>query len=156
MYVNKVFLYGNLTRDPELKALPSGSQVAEFGIATNRTYKDKDGAKKEEVDFHNIVSFGKQAEVIAQYLKKGRPIFVEGRIRTRSWESKDGTGKRYKTEIVLEQFQFGPSLRTQNGTDGTQNNTEGSPASSAPSSHESSATGIQYPQEEINAEDIPF
>lgn len=151
MYVNKVFLYGNLTRDPELKALPSGSQVAEFGIATNRVYKDKEGAKKEEVDFHNIVSFGRQAEVIAQYLKKGRPIFVEGRIRTRSWEAKDGTGKRYKTEIVLEQFQFGPSLR-----DGTGGGARQETQPSASAGKEEASSGIQYPQEEINADDIPF
>jgi len=155
MFVNKVFLYGNLTRDPELKALPSGSQVAEFGIATNRVYKDKEGAKKEEVDFHNIVSFGRQAEVIAQYLKKGRPIFVEGRIRTRSWEAKDGTGKRYKIEIVLEQFQFGPSLR-----DGTGASIGGGkPVSTSKTEepkNEAGGTGIEYPQEEINADDIPF
>lgn len=151
MNINKVFLYGNLTRDPELKALPSGSQVAEFAVATNRVYKDKNGAKQEEVDFHNIVSFGRQAEVIAQYLKKGRPIFIEGRIRTRSWEAKDGTGKRYKTEIVLEQFQFGPSLR-----DGTGGGARQEAQPSAPAGKEEASSGIQYPQEEINAEDIPF
>lgn len=151
MYLNKVILYGNLTRDPELKALPSGSQVAEFAIATNRTYKDKNGAKQEEVEFHNIVSFGKTAEVIAQYLKKGRPMYIEGRIRTRSWESKDGTGKRYKTEIVLENFQFGASAspRTQN-EQGTKERGSDTDQASAPSS------GIQYPQEEINVDDIPF
>ena len=154
MYLNKVFLYGNLTRDPELKALPSGSQVAEFGIATNRTYKDKNGAKQEEVDFHNIVSFGKTAEVIAQYLKKGRPIFIEGRIRTRSWESKDGTGKRYKTEIVLENFQFGPSLRE--GGAGGGGARQESQAPSGPAAKEESGPGIEYPKEEINADDIPF
>ena len=157
MYVNKVILYGNLTRDPELKALPNGNQVAEFGIATNRVYKDKEGNKKEEVDFHNIVSFGRQAEVIAQYMKKGRPIFVEGRIRTRSWEAKDGTGKRYKTEIVLEQFQFGPSPRDGGGNAGagggaTRQEIQAPPA---PSEKEDSS-GIQYPEEQINADDIPF
>ncbi len=155
MYVNKVTLYGNLTRDPELKALPGGNQVAEFSIATNRTYKDKAGAKQEEVDFHNIVSFGKQAEVIAQYLKKGRPIFIEGRIRTRSWESKDGTGKRYKTEIVLEQFQFGPSARDGASSTGGGTRPE-SQAPSAPAEKEEGGTGIQYPEEQINADDIPF
>lgn len=156
MYLNKVILYGNLTRDPELKALPSGSQVAEFGIATNRTYKDKSGAKQEEVDFHNIVSFGKQAEVIAQYLKKGRPIFIEGRIRTRSWESKDGTGKRYKTEIVLENFQFGPSLRGGGAGGGTSNSQTTTNNKSEEPKEESGGAGIQYPEEQINAEDIPF
>ncbi len=156
MNINKVFLYGNLTRDPELKALPSGSQVAEFGIATNRVYKDKEGAKKEEVDFHNIVSFGKQAEVIAQYLKKGRPVFIEGRIRTRSWEAKDGTGKRYKTEIVLEQFQFGPSAVPRNGKE-AEHGTDTEPKSpSAPAEKEEAGSGIEYPKEEINADDIPF
>ena len=150
MNINKVILYGNLTRDPELKALPSGSQVAEFGIATNRVYKDKEGNKKEEVDFHNIVSFGRQAEVIAQYMKKGRPIFVEGRIRTRSWEAKDGTGKRYKTEIVLENFQFGQST---GGTNNRQPTTDNKPEEGK---KEESGAGIQYPEEQINAEDIPF
>lgn len=154
MFVNKVFLYGNLTRDPELKALPSGSQVAEFAVATNRVYKEKNGAKQEEVDFHNIVSFGRQAEVITQYLKKGRPIFIEGRIRTRSWEAKDGSGKRYRTEVVLESFQFGPSAAPRNATE-TERGTAGTePKSKTTSSAEGS--GIQYPQEEINAEDIPF
>lgn len=153
MYLNKIFLYGNLTRDPELKALPSGSQVVEFGVATNRTYKDKDGAKKEEVDFHNIVSFGRTAEVIAQYMKKGRPIFIEGRIRTRSWEAKDGTGKRYKTEIVLENFQFGPSAAPRNGTEQERGSDTEQKSPSVPSSE---GAGIQYPQEQINAEDIPF
>lgn len=148
MFINKVFLYGNLTRDPELKALPSGSQVAEFAIATNRVYKDKEGAKKEEVDFHSIVSFGRQAEVIVQYLKKGRPIFVEGRIRTRSWESKDGTGKRYKTEVVLEQFQFGP--KSANQQPAADNQPQGEAGS------KENGAGIQYPEEQSNVEDIPF
>src|SRR3989338_6930627 len=107
MYLNKVFLYGNLTRDPELKALPSGSQVANFGIATNRTFKDKNGQKQETTEFHNIVAFGRTAEVIAQYCKKGRPIFVEGRIQTRSWEGKEDGKKQYRTEIIVDNFQFG-------------------------------------------------
>src|SRR3989344_167614 len=109
MYLNKVFLYGNLTRDPEVKALPSGTQVANFALATNRVYKDKNGAKQEAVEFHNVVAFGRLAELIGQYMKKGRPLFVEGRIQTRSWDATDGSGKKYKTEIVAENFQFGPS-----------------------------------------------
>src|SRR3989338_5454724 len=107
MYLNKVFLYGNLTRDPELKALPSGSQVANFGMATNRTYKDKNGQKQETTEFHNVVVFGRTAEVIAQYVKKGRPIFVEGRLQTRSWEGKEDGKKQYRTEIIVDNFQFG-------------------------------------------------
>lgn len=151
MYLNKVFLYGNLTRDPELKALPSGSQVANFGIATNRTYKDKSGAKQEATEFHNIVAFGRTAEVIAQYMKKGRPIFVEGRIQTRSWESEGQ--KKYRTEIVIDNFQFGSPAAGENGGKG---------GSSAPRTQDEQTVpkddgeAIKYPDEEINPEDIPF
>src|SRR6187549_1609733 len=107
MYLNKAQLIGNLTRDPELKALPSGIKVTSLSIATNRVWKDKDGQKKEATDYHNIVAFGRQAETLAQYARKGSSLYVEGRIQTRSWEGQDGK-KNYRTEIVLENFQFGP------------------------------------------------
>src|SRR3989338_4358057 len=106
MYLNKAFIIGNLTRDPELRALPSGIQVASFGMATNRVWKDREGNKKESVDFHNIVVFGRQAETTSQYLKKGSSCLVEGRIQTRSWDSPEG--KKYRTEIVADRIQFGP------------------------------------------------
>ncbi len=106
MYINKAFVYGNLTRDPELRSLPSGGQVCSMSLATNRTFKKGDGSKQEATEFHAIVVFGKQAESCNQYLKKGNPIFVEGRIQTRTWE-KDGV-KQYKTEIIAEHIQFGP------------------------------------------------
>ena len=149
MYLNKVFLYGNLTRDPELKALPSGSQVANFGLATNRTYKDKSGAKQEATEFHNIVAFGRTAEVIAQYCKKGRPIFVEGRIQTRSWDDKEGGKKNYRTEIVIDNFQFGADGGAKGGSGASRASHEEQPA---PKDGEA----IKYPDEEINPEDIPF
>lgn len=149
MYLNKVFLYGNLTRDPELKALPSGSQVANFGLATNRTYKDKNGAKQEATEFHNIVAFGRTAEVIAQYCKKGRPIFVEGRIQTRSWEGKEDGKKQYRTEIVVDNFQFGAD-----GGKGASAGTGSSSREEQPAPKDDEA--IKYPDEEINPEDIPF
>ena len=149
MYLNKVFLYGNLTRDPELKALPSGSQVANFGLATNRTYKDKNGAKQEATEFHNIVAFGRTAEVIAQYCKKGRPIFVEGRIQTRSWDDKESGKKQYRTEIVVDNFQFGADGGKGGSSTGASTAHEEQPA---PSDGEA----IKYPDEEINPEDIPF
>ncbi|MEK9173736.1 MAG: single-stranded DNA-binding protein, partial [Patescibacteria group bacterium] len=95
MYLNKVFLIGNLTRDPELKALPTGTKVASISMATNRTWKDAGGAKKEAVEYHNVVAFAKQAEVIAQYCKKGSSLYIEGRIQTRSWDATDGT-KKYR------------------------------------------------------------
>ena len=107
MYINKAMIYGNLTRDPEVRALPNGTQVASFSVATNRTYKDKNGAKQEQVDYHNVVTFARQAEVVAQYLRKGSSVYVEGRIQTRSWDDKDGT-KKYRTEIMCESMQLGP------------------------------------------------
>ena len=101
MNLNKVLLMGNLTRDPELKTLPSGSSVASFGIATNRVWKNQQGERQEEVQFHNIVVFGKQAETASQYLKKGASAFIEGRLQTRNWDAQDGT-KKSKTEIVAK------------------------------------------------------
>lgn len=143
MYLNKAFIIGNLTRDPELRSLPSGVQVATFGVATNRVWKDKDGAKQESAEFHNIVVFGRQAETTAQYLKKGSSVLVEGRLQTRSWES-DGV-KKYRTEIVADRIQFGP--RSSGG---------GAPQSSGGNQQKGEESAIQYPQEEINPDDIPF
>ncbi len=154
MFLNRVLLYGNLTRDPELKALPSGGNVATFGLATNRTYKDKNGQKQEASEFHNIVAFGRVAEIIAQYAKKGRPLFIEGRLQTRTWDDRESGKKQYRTEIVAENFQFGSdggrggsgnggSVRTLNEENG-------------PSASSGQAADIQYPDEEINPEDIPF
>ena len=150
MYLNKAFLYGNLTRDPELKALPSGSNVVSFGIATNRTYKDKNGAKQETTEFHNIVAFGRTAEIIAQYMKKGRPIFVEGRLQTRSWDDKETGKKNYRTEIVVDNFQFGADAREAGSPSGSR----GPAQDEQPAPAEGEA--IKYPDEEINPEDIPF
>lgn len=144
MNLNKVFLIGNLTRDPELRALPSGISIVSFGIATNRVFKDKAGGKKEDVQFHNIVVFGKQAEIAKQYLTKGSSVFIEGRIQNRSWDAQDGT-KRYKTEIVAERFQFGPKR-------GANQEFTGNKSEPKPESIET----IEYPEEEANPDSIPF
>lgn len=147
MYINKAMVFGNLTRDPELRALPSGAQVCSFSIATNRTYKKTDGTKAEEVEFHNIVVFGRQAETCAQYLKKGSSAYVEGRIKTRSWD-KDGQ-KQYRTEINADTVQFGPR-------------SSGSGAPSAPRDVADAPQtapkedAIDYPAEDANPDDIPF
>ena len=106
MSVNKVLLIGNLGRDPEVRYLPSGNPVANFSIATSENYTDRNGAKQERTDWHNIVVYGKQAELCGQYLKKGRQVFVEGRISYRNYEAKDGSGKRYVTDIVAQRVQF--------------------------------------------------
>ncbi len=145
MYLNKVIIYGNLTRDPELKSLPSGMQVCSFSLATNRGYKDRDGNRQEATDYHNIVVFGRQAETSAQYLKKGAGAFVEGRLQTRSWD-KDGQ-KQYRTEIVADRVQFGPRTGGEGG-----GRSENAPAN-APSKQ---SEPLDYPEEDINPEDIPF
>ncbi|MFH1036988.1 MAG: single-stranded DNA-binding protein [Patescibacteria group bacterium] len=107
MNLNKVFLVGRLTRDPEAKSLPSGLQVTSFGLATDRFYTDKSGQKQQQTEFHNIVLFGRLAEIASQYLGKGALVLVEGRLQTRNW--KDSTGNtKYRTEIVAEGMQMGP------------------------------------------------
>lgn len=152
MNLNKVLLIGNLTRDPELKTLPSGSSVASFGIATNRVWKNQQGERQEEVQFHNIVVFGKQAETASQYLKKGASAFIEGRLQTRSWDAQDGT-KKSKTEIVAERVQFGP--RKQGGGNAGQ---EGYATTAGKSNNkqEEQLETIEYPEEDIKPEEIPF
>jgi len=104
--VNKVILVGNLGRDPEIRSLPSGQPVANFSLATSRRWKDRDGNRQEKTEWHNIVCYGKQAEIAGQYLTKGKQIFVEGRIETRSWDDKQTGEKKYRTEIICDNFQM--------------------------------------------------
>jgi len=112
MNLNKVFLIGNLTRDVNLKTTPTGQSVADFGVATNRVWVGQNGQKQQETEFHNIVVWGKMAELCSQYLAKGRLVFIEGRIRTRSWQDNNGQ-KRTRTEIIAENIQFGPRFTAQ-------------------------------------------
>jgi single-strand DNA-binding protein len=152
MFINKVMLYGNLTRDPELRALPSGMNVANLGLATNRVYKDKDGKKVEQAEFHTVVVFGKQADLVAQYLKKGSSAYIEGRLQTSSWDDKKTGEKKYRTEVVADTVQFGPRSSGGGGVPSSESSAQGEDMSStAPSS-----TGIDYPKEDINPDDIPF
>lgn len=105
MSLNKAFILGNLTRDPELRTTPAGQSVTSFGVATNRVWTNQKGEKQEQVEYHNIVAWGKLAEIVSQYLGKGRKVFVEGRLQTREWEGQDGV-KRYRTEIIAENLQM--------------------------------------------------
>jgi len=107
MNLNKAFLIGRLTADPQLRSTKTGQSVAAFSVATNRVWNDKEGNKQEAVEFHNIVVWGRQAEVATKFLKKGQMVLIEGRIQTRNYEGNDGN-KRYVTEIVAERVQFGP------------------------------------------------
>ncbi len=147
MYLNKAMIFGNLTRDPELKSLPSGMQVCSFSIATNRVYKDRDGKRAEQTDYHNVVVFGRQAETCAQYLKKGASAYIEGRLQTRSWDANGA--KQYRTEIIADRVQFGP----RSGGSGD----AGSSSAPAGVAHEpQQGNAPDYPEEDINPEDIPF
>ena len=149
MYFNRAIIVGNLTRDPELRSLPSGVQVATIGVATNRVWKDKNGAKQESTDYHNVVVFGRQAQTSAQYLRKGASVLVEGRMQTRSWDAPDGT-KKYRTEIVADRVQFGPK------NDSAQAPRESQPARPAAQPTTENLKTIEYPEEDINPDDIPF
>jgi single-strand DNA-binding protein len=103
--VNKVILVGNLGRDPEVRFMPNGEAVCNFSIATTDSWKDKSGAKQERTEWHNIVMYRKLAEIAGEYLKKGRPVYVEGRLQTRKWQTKEGQD-RYTTEIIADQMQM--------------------------------------------------
>jgi len=140
MNVNKALIVGRLTRNPESRTTPSGQMVCSFSVATSRTWKNSSGEKQEKTDFHNIIAWGKLAELCQTYLIKGQMVFIEGRIETRSWEGPDGA-KRSRTEIVAENLQFGPKPK-------------GAAASEMPTPE--TAPVEQPPEEEINVEEVPF
>lgn len=148
MYLNKVIIIGNITRDPELKSLPSGMKVCNISVATNRVWRDKDNNKQEDVEFHNVVIFGKQAENTATYMSKGNSIMIEGRLQTRSWE-KDEV-KMYRTEIIADNIQFG-NKKTEKDEAGEDKSFE-----EKVREFEKSTPNIDDDGRELNAEDIPF
>ncbi len=151
MNFNKAFVLGNVTRDPELRTTPGGQSVCSFGVATNRFYKDQSGARQQSVEFHNIVAWGRLAEICHQYLKKGSLVFIEGRIQTRSWQDQNGQ-KRSRTEVVAETMQLGPrgggaGVAAGGASGGTQEPQAAEPVET-----------VQYPgdEDEIKPEEIPF
>lgn len=139
MNLNQATLIGRVTRDPELRTLPNGTPVVKFSIATNNTYKNKEGQKVEETDFHNVSAFGRLAETIGQYVKKGQELLVIGRIKNRTWEKQDGT-KGYATEIMMDTFSFGAKPK------GSEERSAGDAVLAA----------SQGGEQEIRIEDIPF
>lgn len=149
MNLNKVFLIGNLTRDPELRTLPSGQPVVNFGMATNRIWKDKTGAQQKQAEFHNVVLFGRLAEIAKQYLQKGASTMIEGRLQTRTWEGQDGQ-KRNRTEIIGESMQLGPRLGGQRSGDQTTHDDK------QPAPPPEQLATVEYPEDEIKPGDIPF
>jgi single-strand DNA-binding protein len=146
--VNKVILIGNLTRDVELKNLSSGTAVAQIGLAINREWKDKDGEKKEEVTFVDCEAWGKTAEIMAKYLAKGKPVYVEGRLRLDVWDDKESGQKRSKIKVVVESFQF---LSSGKGSD------DAAPAEKP--ADKPAQRGFKQPGKEspaMNPDEIPF
>ena len=146
--LNKVTLIGNLTRDPELKKTAGGQSVCTFSIATNRSYTDASGAKKDQVEYHNIVTWAKLAEICGQYLVKGKKIYVDGRLQTREWDGQDGQ-KKFRTEIVAENM----IMLDRAGV------ISGSTTPAAPSFSDAptlSDAPVSNPDDEIKLEDIPF
>lgn len=145
--LNKAQLIGNLTADPELRQTTTGQQVCSFSVATNRTWTNQQGEKQEQADYHNIVAWGRLAEICGQYLHKGKKVFIEGRLQTRDWEGQDGV-KRYRTEVVAENMIMLDRPSGQQGGGRQNSGGYGSPAmQDAPADN---------PDDEIKLEDIPF
>ncbi len=150
MNINKAIVVGRITNDLEIKTTTTGREVLSFSVATNRTWKDQAGNKQERTEFHNIVAWGKQAQTIAQYFVKGQEIYVEGHLETRNWDDEGSGKKMYRTEIILDQFDFG---QKPGATGSAGNYSAPNPKKTSDSSNESS---LEYPIEDINPEDIPF
>ncbi|MBR3246542.1 single-stranded DNA-binding protein [Candidatus Saccharibacteria bacterium] len=146
---SKAIITGNLTRDPELRTTPNGANVCGFSVAVNRVYKDSNGEQKEDVSYIDCSAWGRLGEMIAQYAKKGSGVLVSGRLDQRSWEDKNGGGKRSRVEIVVEDFNFvgGPREGGNGGNFG---------GSSASSSDHSADIPDDVPEEEIDLSDVPF
>lgn len=169
MDLNKVILVGRVTADPQIRTTPGGQSVTTIGVATNRTWTDKAGQKQEQAEFHNVVVWGRQAEIAGQYLTRGAMVLIEGRIATRGWTDKQGQARK-TTEIMCERLQLGPRAAGGGGGGGQgggySSNSGGGNFSSTPasSSANESAPGpsldeipvINLDEEEIKPEDIPF
>jgi len=157
MNLNKVFILGNLTRDPELRQTSSGQSVTSFGVATNRMWTDKSGVKQNQTEFHNIVLWGRLAEIAHQYLAKGRLVFIEGRLNTRTWEDQNGQ-KRNRTEIIAENMQLGPRFAAASNPTQPPAPTQNPPQTPEPEilPEVQLDEPVETPTEEIKVENIPF
>lgn len=152
MNLNKIFILGNLTRDPELRQTMTGQSVCSFGVATNSFFKDKSGQNQKRAEFHNVVVWGRQAEIANQYLKKGSSVLVEGRLQTRSWQDKQG--QTHKTaEIISERIQLGPKSGSQMGG---QFNDPAAPVAGPRDEVKEELPEINIDEGEIKPEEIPF
>jgi single-strand DNA-binding protein len=167
MDLNKVILVGRVTADPQVRSTPGGQSVATIGVATNRTWTDKAGQKQEQTEFHNVVLWGRTAEIAGQYLTKGAMVLIEGRLQTRSWTDKQGQ-QRKTTEVMAERMQLGPRAAGGGGGGGQGGGRNfgagaGAPSESAQGGGDKDAAPsldeipvINLEEDEIKPEDIPF
>lgn len=155
MNLNKVMLIGNLTRDPEVRTTATGQNVCSFGLATNRRWNDKDGQRQESVEFHNVVAWGRLAEICGQYLTKGKKMYVEGRLQTRKWQAQDGTEKQ-RTEIVMENMQMLDRAGASAPTGAAANIQPAQATRSVEDFSSTSDVGAVANDEGIKVEEIPF
>lgn len=154
--LNKVMLIGNLTRDPELRVTPKGTAICQFSLAVNRKFRDEAGADREEVTYVDIEAWGKSGENIAKYCTKGRPLFVEGRLRLDQWEDKTTKEKRSRMKVVCDNFQFLGTGRAEGGAPGAEGSGGEQPRYTAPAPR-SSPTRPAMPMAQENLdEDVPF
>lgn len=152
MNLNKAFIVGNLATDPEKSTLPSGDSVVNFRVATNSYWVDKQGQRQQETEFHNIVLFGRLAEIASQYLNKGSLVLIEGRLRTRNWDDKNGV-RHWKTEIVAERLQLGPRLSSE---ERTQDQRSTSQKTDSQEETEQDIPVIEEDEEDVDVENLPF
>jgi single-strand DNA-binding protein len=148
--VNRVTLLGNIGKDPEVSFLPSGTAVAKFGLATSERFKDKGGEWQDRTEWHNVVAFGKLAEIVRDYVKKGNKLYVEGALRTSSWDDKTSGQKRYKTEIIMNELSLLSGRGDGDGGGG------GSRSNTASFDQRSPAQDDYASQVEITDDDVPF
>jgi single-strand DNA-binding protein len=153
MDLNKAFVIGRMTADPQLRTTPSGQPVTTFGVATNRRWKDKSGASQEETEFHTVVAWGRQAEIATQYLKKGAMVLIEGRLRTRSWQDKQNVSHK-TTEIICERLQLGPRAAGSGGAAG-QGPSAPKQADVVPAAAAEEIPTVDI-EDDIKMEDLPF
>ena len=160
MNVNKAIIVGRLTRDPEKRTTPSGTTITNFSVATSSKWKGQDGQQNEKTEFHNVIAWGKRGEVIAQYMIKGQEIYVEGRLETSTWDDKETGKKMYRTEIVMENFEFGSKPAGAGGGQNNYNNAEQNQAPAAspeqPKEEEIPTINLDDEADEVKIEDVPF
>ena len=159
MNVNKVIIVGRLNRDPEKRTTQTGTTITNFSVATSTKWKGQDGQQNEKTEFHNVIAWGKRGEVIAQYMTKGQEIYVEGRLETSSWDDKETGKKMYRTEIIMENFEFGAKPSGTNANNNNNYNNQNKPPVATPTEpkeEEIPTINLDDEADEVKIEDVPF